>query len=181
MKTLVESLFDKDLVEKDLPVFGDKYTVRCVLVCDNDYSRGGQSYSTRDDEYKWLLNTVKLAALKRDIKNPVKIDNKKNPKIDSEYITGWRADERFCEVIGYIVSIINANALVDYSNGGGNVINPINMNDLKKELYPYLKNMKGNPMIGTGGNFYFMKRSDGHTMFELHRAGRKFVIAFDKK
>ena len=77
--------------------------------------------------------------------------------------------------------IINANALVDYSNRGGNVINPISVDDLRKELYPYLKNMKGNPMVGTGGNFYFMERSDGYTMFELYRAGRKFTIAFDKK
>ena len=178
MKSLVESLFDKDLVEKDLPSFGTKYSVHCVLVCDDDYSRGGQSYFTRDDEYKWLLNTVKLANLKRDIKNPVKIDNKKNDKIDSEYILGWRADERFCDVIGYIVSIINMQPL---DNNQFNIINPVDIKELKRKLNPYLKNMNGNVMTGTGGNYYFGKRSTGEYMFILYRKGRKFIIIFDKK
>jgi hypothetical protein len=178
MKSLVESLFDKDLVEKDLPSFGSKYSVHCVLVNDDDYNRGGQSYSTRDDEYKWLLNTVKLANLKKDIKNPIKIDNKKSGKIDSEYIMGWRADERFCEVIGYIVSIINMQPLDDNQL---NIINPIDMRLLGKKLDPYLKNMKGNPMTCTGGRYYFTKRGSGETMFELYRKDKRFIIVFDKK
>ena len=178
MKSLVESLFDKDLVKKDLPSFGGKYIVRCVLVNDDNYNIGGQSYSTRDDEYKWLLNTVKLANLKRDIKNPIRINNKKGDKIDSEHIIGWRADERFCEVIGYIVSILNMQPLDDNQT---NIINPIDMGLLGKSLDQYLKNMKGNVMHDTGGSYYFAKRSSGELMFELYRRDKKFIIVFDKK
>ena len=178
IQTTTESVFDKDLVEKDLPSFGSKYSVHCILVNDDDYSRGGQSYTTRDDEYKWLLNTVKLAKLKKDIKNPIKIDNKKSCKVDSEDIMGWRADERFCEVIGYIVSIINMQPLDDNQP---NIINPIDMRLLGKKLDPYLKNMKGNPMTCTGGRYYFAKRGDGLEMFELYRKDKRFIIVFDKK
>ena len=178
MKSLVESLFDKDLVEKDLPSFGSKYSVHCVLVCDDDFDRGGQSYATRDDEYKWLLNTVKLANLKKDIKNPIKIDNKKGDKIDGEKVLGWRADERFCEVIGYIVSIINMQPLDDNQP---NIINPIDVRLLGKKLNPYLKNMNGNTMAGNGGRYYFAKRGDGLEMFELYRKDKRFIIVFDKK
>ena len=178
MKSLRESLFDKDLVEKDLPCFGDKYSVHCVLVKDDDYNRDGQSYATRNDEYKWLLNTVKLANLKKDIKNPIKIDNKKSDKIDGEYMMGWRADEKFCELIGYIVSIINMQPLDDNQP---NIINPIDMELLRKKLNPYLKNMNGSPITGTGGGYYFAKRCDGWKMFELYRKDKKFIIIFDEK
>ena len=179
MKSLAESIFDKDLVEKDIPSFGNKYSVHCVLVNDDNYfGMTGQSYITRDDEYKWLLNTVKLENLKKDIKNPIKIDNKKSGKLGGEHTMGWRADERFCEVIGYIVSILNMQPLDDNQS---NIINPIDMRLLGKKLNQYLKNMKGNNMTGTGGRYYFAKRGDGLVMFELYRKDKRFIIVFDKK
>lgn len=178
MKSLVESLFDKDIVEKDLPSFGSKYSVHCVLVSDDAYSSGGQSYATRDGDYNWLLRTVKLANLKRDFKNSIKIDNKKGDEIDGEYILGWRADERFCDIIGYIVSAMNTLPL---DSEQFNIINPVDRKELRKKLDPYLKNMNGNIMAGTGGNYYFGKRSTGECMFTLDRKGRKFIIIFDEK
>ena len=178
MKSLKESLFDKDLADQNPEAFGDLYSVRCVLVNDEDYIHGGQSYSTKEDEYKWLLNTVKLGELKRNIKNPVKIDNKKNPTSNNEYILGWRADERFCDVIGYIVAIINSMP-IDHSQT--NVVNPINMKDLRSKLTPYLKNM-GN-MYRPGGNFYFAQIGlmNYKMSFELYRNGKRFKIIFDEK
>ena len=178
MKTLAESLFDKDLVERDLPVFGDKYIVNCVLVCDDDYDQNKISFATKDDEYKWLLNTVKLASLKRDIKTPVKIDNKKMSTMDGEHLYGWRADERFCEVIGYILAIINEQPLVTDQY---NIINPVNLSQLKTKLNPYLKNMKNGPRVGGVCNYYFVKRGTDEIMFELYRNDRKFIIVFNKK
>lgn len=179
MKSLKESLFDKDLADQNPEVFGNKYSVRCVLVNDDDYTHGGQSYSTKEDEYKWLLNTVKLGELKRNVKNPVKIDNKKNPKAGNEYILGWRTDEKFCEVIGYIVAIINSMP-IDHSQT--NRVNPVNMKDLRSKLTPYLKNMGGSPMCGTGGNFYFTQSGlRDYKAFELYRKDKRFIIIFDEK
>lgn len=179
MKSLVESIFDKDLADQNPETFGDLYSVRCVLVNDDDYTHGGQSYSTKEDEYKWLLNTIKLANLKKDIKNPIKIDNKKSGKIDSEYIIGWRADERFCEVIGYIVAIINS---MPIDHDQPNKVNPVDMKDLRSKLMPYLKNMGGSPMYGTGGNFYFTQSGlRDYKAFELYRKDKRFIIIFDEK
>lgn len=176
MKSLVESLFDKDLVQKDLPTFGSLYKVRCVLMCDDEYKSRGMSMATKEDDYQWLLNTVKLNVLKRDIKVPVKIDND-SKKIDAEYMTGWRADEKIRNVIGYLVSVLNN---IPLDSNHTNVVCPIDPWVLSKKLDPYLKNMKGNEMHGTGGNYYF-SLLDGFLSFRLYRKDKNFTIIFEKK
>lgn len=176
MKSLVESLFDKDLVQKDLPTFSSLYKVRCVLMCDDEYKSRGMSMATKEDDYKWLLNTVKLNALKRDVKVPVKIDNN-SEKIDAEYMSGWRVDEKIRDVIGYLVSVLNN---IPLGSNHINAIYPVNPQMLSKKLDPYLKNMNGNGMRGTGGSYYF-SLLDGFLSFRLHRKNKNITIIFDKK
>jgi hypothetical protein len=117
MKSLAESLFDKDIVSKDLPVFGDHYRVKGVYMVDDNYKNGGMSFKNKDDDYKWLMNTLRLNLLKTKFHTPVKIDNKEAGK-KKGFLVGWPAGEECCDILGYLIAAIYTIPYVGKENDG---------------------------------------------------------------
>ena len=64
MKSLVESLFDKELVQKDLTL-GVQYVPKIVHIIDDDRFT---DVSYDDEDVEWLGTILKIPALKRNIK-----------------------------------------------------------------------------------------------------------------
>ena len=181
MKSLAESLFDKDLVEKEF-TFGDHYRVKGVYVVDDDYKQGGQSYKTEKDDHAWLLNTIKLNALKKKFHTPVEIDNRSARDTDTrEFLVGWPAGEDFCKDIGYLVAAINTIPYVgkendDYPHTG------VLARDVYNTLSPYFKNMRGDNRYGRGGSYSISKpswMSDNVIIFEFWRKDMECKIVFE--
>jgi len=182
MKTLAESLFDKDLVEKNV-VFGDFYEVRNVIIVDSDYQNKGSSYYSKEDEYKWVLNTLKMPALRHDVKTPVHISNFAELDFDTQYYGGWKASDQICDLVGYLVAVINAlpiDTKKEYPNFG------IAADVLVDGVKPYLKNVsRGKNSWNSVNSYYMQVNKKGVLSFVICRGNydfnRTLTIIFDKK
>ena len=170
MKSLRESLFDDDLVTKKIPTFGDYYKVDGVFVRDEEYDNGGWSQSTKEDDYKWLVNTIRVPELKKDFKKPVEINN--NSK--SRWAQGWSADKQFRDTLGWLIAAMNE-LPADLDDKFA-----INVRDLKSGLSKYFKNLKSKSPEN-GGNYYMMVNGKGDLSFEIYRKNYRCTINFVKK
>lgn len=183
MKPLVESLFDKDLVEKDIPTFGDYYRVKGVYIIDGDYKNDDQRHTDRD--YEWLTNTIKTSLLKKNFPTPIKInsdihfDHEMTKRFDARV-----AGKKFCDDIGYFIAAINNIPYIctkEESNRfpyiGGFIKEAYNI------LSQYFKNLKGDNMLGRGGNYYFGEPNglkENIITFSFWRKDIQCTIAFEE-
>ena len=175
MKSLQESLFDKDITSKNLPYFGEMYEVVRVNLINDDYNHGG--FLAKQEEFlSWLKNTVRLPMLKKDFK-PVKIDNKKAPV---EYVEnmydGLRANGEICEIAGYIVDLVNRipideKMIKEYPGF------PVSSSTLNEKFKPYLRSYGG--MSGT--HTYMAVGKDNMLVLYITRSDKKMKITFKKK
>ena len=130
MKSLQESLFDKDLVTKELK-FGD-----CYEFIHFDFQDNNVSYylpSSYD-----LFNHIKLAQLKKKYE-PADISN-------ARYGPSWsdikyNDIDKYIEPIKYIVSLINNIGITHLSLEDRGFIDEFR-NLVKKEVEPYLKDTR---------------------------------------
>ena len=125
MKSLVESLFDKDLVTKDLPVIGEKYNlIQIGMPWGTHFNSGGAN--GYEEDYKLMLEMFNKNKLK-NIK-PVNIKNIK--------ILHYKSQLNIYYYFRRMVTLLNE---IPY--------NEYNMKDIKwantydeelKTLYPYV-------------------------------------------
>ena len=174
MKSLTESLFDKDITSKKLPYFGEYYEVSRVNLINDDYNNGG-FLASQDEFLSWLKNTVRLPMLKKDFKS-VKIDNKKDPVGYEEHIYGGlRANEQICEIAGYIIAAINTIPIEP--KNVDTFASPMSSSALNEKVKPYLKFYGG--MSGT----HIYTSIDTHCIITitLSRSDKEMKITFKKK
>ena len=178
MKSLHESLFDKDLTSRNLPYFGEMYEVVRVNLINYDYIHGG--FLAKQEEFlSWLKNTVRLPMLKKDFK-PVKIDNKKAPVEYKEHMyDGLRANQEICEIAGYIVSLVNLipvdeKMIKEYPGF------PMSPSTLGEKIKNYLK-FFGFSGGTTGSRAYFTIDQDDLLILNISRSDKEMKIIFKKK
>ena len=132
-QTVMESLFDKDLVEKNLPVFGDYYVVDKIEshfvgftgFYDNNVSETIQNQVMKNFDY---------TKLKRDIK-PVNLKK----------IQGY--DNETLENLQYIIALINDIVIPEGERSSWNIFSEILKDELNIILKKYKNTKYGRPFM----------------------------------
>ena len=101
IESLTESLFDDDLVSKDIPSFGDKYEIDRISISFN-------SGSTFPDKYKKILSCFPTRELKK-LLTPDEIKEAKNINLDGVEVRGIDSDSEksIFEHLKYVIAVVN--------------------------------------------------------------------------
>jgi len=101
LESLTESLFDDDLVSKDIPSFGDKYEIDRISISFN-------SGTTFPDKYKKILSCFPSRELKK-LLTPDEIKEAKNINLDGVDVRGVNSDSEksIFEHLKYVIAVVN--------------------------------------------------------------------------
>ena len=134
MKSLVESLFDKDLIKRKVPSFGDYYEFEHFGFQDNNV------YYTDKTPYNSMFSHFKLADLKKNYK-PADISKARYGSVWSPI--DYNEIKTHLKPLEYIVSLINSIEIPppDTYAKTYEFIQDVS-NSLQEKIAPYLKDRK---------------------------------------